>query len=163
MVIPQKGTQYLTGWKEIANYLGKGVRTVQRHERELGLPIHRPNGKSAGSVIATKKELDDWVEASPTRVDSMPKRWPTGRTNKVGAQFLQIDSEIALTFSSLAMGAGEEGKRKRTAQTALKAHQTIMHLRKGIKLTDAQKDKLDANLQRLKIDLQRLGVFRKER
>ncbi|HEX3822115.1 MAG TPA: hypothetical protein VHW45_17425 [Candidatus Sulfotelmatobacter sp.] len=60
-------SQYLSGWKEIANYLGKGVRTAQRYERELGLPVRRPAGKSAGSVVAVKAELDGWVQASPIR------------------------------------------------------------------------------------------------
>jgi hypothetical protein len=36
--------EILSGWKDIANYLGKGVRTVQRYGREMGLPIHRPAG-----------------------------------------------------------------------------------------------------------------------
>jgi len=90
--------EIFSGWKEIAHYLRKGVRTVQRCERELGLPIQRPNGESSGSVIATKVELDGWVNATPTQVGSLPKRWPTERTNKLGAQLLLIDSEIALTF-----------------------------------------------------------------
>ena len=57
--------EILTGWKEIANYLRKGVRSVQRYERELGLPIRRPAGKS--TVFATKAEMDAWVDASPVR------------------------------------------------------------------------------------------------
>jgi hypothetical protein len=59
--------EILGGWKEIANYLGKGVRTVQRYECELGLPIRRPAGRSTGSVIATKAEIDAWISASPLR------------------------------------------------------------------------------------------------
>jgi len=59
--------QFLSGWKDIANYLGKGVRTVQRYERELGLPVRRPAGKPRGSVVATKPEIDAWVAASPIR------------------------------------------------------------------------------------------------
>jgi hypothetical protein len=59
--------QFLTGWKEIANYLGKGVRTVQRYERHLGLPVRRPAAKDRGSVVATKSEIDAWVQASPIR------------------------------------------------------------------------------------------------
>ena|SRR5438477_7884587 len=59
--------QFLSGWKDIANYLEKGVRTVQRYERELGLPVRRPAGKSTGSVVATTAELDAWVLASPIR------------------------------------------------------------------------------------------------
>jgi uncharacterized protein YhaN len=54
-------SQVLSGWKDIANYLGKGVRTVQRYERELNLPVRRPSRKSKGSVITTRSELDAWV------------------------------------------------------------------------------------------------------
>jgi len=59
--------QLLSGWKEIASYLGKGVRTAQRYELLLGLPVRRPAGKPSGSVIATTAELDAWVKASPIR------------------------------------------------------------------------------------------------
>jgi hypothetical protein len=59
--------KFLSGWKEIANYLDRGVRTVQRYEREMGLPVRRPAGKSRAAVIATKAELDAWVAASPYR------------------------------------------------------------------------------------------------
>ena len=59
--------EILSGWKEIANYLGKGVRTVQRYERELGLPVRRPVGHVGSSVIATKAELDGWIAAIPIR------------------------------------------------------------------------------------------------
>lgn len=59
--------KFLSGWKDIANYLGKGVRTVQRYETELGLPVRRPAGKPRGSVVATRPELDAWVSASPIR------------------------------------------------------------------------------------------------
>jgi hypothetical protein len=59
--------QFLSGWKEIANYLDKGVRTVQRYERQLGLPVRRPAGNPWGSVVATRAELDAWVKASPIR------------------------------------------------------------------------------------------------
>jgi hypothetical protein len=59
--------QFVSGWKDIARYLGKGVRTVQRYEREFGLPVRRPAGKPCGSVVATKAEIDAWVNASPIR------------------------------------------------------------------------------------------------
>jgi hypothetical protein len=58
-------TEVFSGWKDIAAYLGKGVRTVQRYERELNLPVRRPAGKSVGAVIATKAELDGWITAAP--------------------------------------------------------------------------------------------------
>ena len=62
-----KHSQLLTSWKEIAAHLGKGVRTVQRWEQELGLPVRRP-AKSRHIVVALATELDRWIEqlAQPT-------------------------------------------------------------------------------------------------
>lgn len=66
--------EILNGWKEIANYMGKGVRTVQRYEMQLGLPVHRPAGKAKGSVLTTRAELDAWIAASPIRESFGPTR-----------------------------------------------------------------------------------------
>lgn len=52
----------LSSWKEIAMYLGKGVRTVQRWEYDLGLPVRRPNGSNRNVVLALRSELDQWME-----------------------------------------------------------------------------------------------------
>jgi len=51
----------LTSWKEIARYLGKGVRTVQRWEQDFGLPVRRPRGSSKKAVLARPQDLDAWV------------------------------------------------------------------------------------------------------
>ncbi len=51
----------LSSWKEIAAYLGKGVRTVQRWERELALPVRRPIAHNKRIVIAVPDELDNWL------------------------------------------------------------------------------------------------------
>ena len=53
--------EMLTSWKEIASYLGKGIRTVQRWELQFGLPVRRPNEKAKGVVYATCQELDLWL------------------------------------------------------------------------------------------------------
>ncbi|MGA8596175.1 MAG: DPP IV N-terminal domain-containing protein [Bryobacteraceae bacterium] len=50
----------LDSWKEIAAYLKKGVRTVQRWEQSNGLPVHRLELDRRGSVYAYKTELDEW-------------------------------------------------------------------------------------------------------
>jgi hypothetical protein len=55
----------LNSWKEIAVYLNRGVRTVQRWEAELGLPVRRPRGKSRSAVLAMRSELDAWTKACP--------------------------------------------------------------------------------------------------
>lgn len=51
----------LTCWKDIANYMGKGVRTVQRWEQEFGLPVRRPLGSNKKAVLARPADLDAWV------------------------------------------------------------------------------------------------------
>jgi len=53
----------LDSWKEIAAYLRRGTRTVQRWEREHGLPVRRLRHDKLGSVYAYKPELDAWWEA----------------------------------------------------------------------------------------------------
>ncbi len=50
----------LDSWKEIAAYLKREVRTVQRWERLEGLPVHRHQHQKRGSVYALKPELDAW-------------------------------------------------------------------------------------------------------
>jgi hypothetical protein len=148
--------EILSGWKDIANYLGKGVRTVQRYARELGLPIHRPAGKL--SVVAVKAELDEWVLSPRAHIDSVAKRRALeSRTNKLRANFLQIDCEIALMFASVASGASDPEKRRRTTQSSRKAYDTIIRLAKDTALNEVEREKLDANLQRLKRELQSLG------
>jgi hypothetical protein len=51
----------LQSWKEIASALNRGVRTVQRWERELGLPVRRVGKGSRAPVFAFKDELHRWL------------------------------------------------------------------------------------------------------
>lgn len=74
--------EVLSGWKDIGNYLGKGVRTVQRYERELGLPVRRPSAKQRGSVLATKGELDAWVLGGTVRGHTESPRPRSARTDE---------------------------------------------------------------------------------
>lgn len=51
----------LNSWKEIATYLGKGVRTVQRWETQMGLPVRRLGREGGEIVYALKSEIDAWI------------------------------------------------------------------------------------------------------
>jgi TolB-like protein len=64
--------QRLDSWKEIAGYLRRGTRTVQRWEREQGLPVHRLRHDKLGSVYAYQPELDAWWEARGAELDHEP-------------------------------------------------------------------------------------------
>jgi len=59
----------LSSWKEIANFLGVAVRTVQKWEQERGLPVKRLPGKR-GVVYADPAELLAWKKATPTATAS---------------------------------------------------------------------------------------------
>jgi phage terminase Nu1 subunit (DNA packaging protein) len=50
----------LNSWKEIATYLGRGVRTVQRWEK-IGLPVRRLGQGARAPVVADARDLDRWV------------------------------------------------------------------------------------------------------
>ena len=63
---PSRPEEKLESWKEIATYLGKGVTTVRRWEREEGLPVRRQEHVKRGSVIALKSELDAWRNSRTT-------------------------------------------------------------------------------------------------
>jgi len=52
----------LNSWKEIANYLARGVRTAQRWERNSKLPVHRIGNGPKAPVFAFGNELDAWLE-----------------------------------------------------------------------------------------------------
>jgi len=52
--------QRLNSWKEIASFFEKDVRTVQRWEKNEGLPIHRKPHDKLSSVYAYESELEGW-------------------------------------------------------------------------------------------------------
>lgn len=52
----------LDSWKEIAVFFGRDERTVNRWEKERGLPVHRLPG-AKGRVYAYTDELSDWLAA----------------------------------------------------------------------------------------------------
>ncbi len=62
----------LDSWKEIAGYLNRGVRTVQRWEREEDLPVHRLHHEKLGSVYAFQSELDSWLVSRRDRLENEP-------------------------------------------------------------------------------------------
>ncbi len=69
---PQRADR-LDSWKAIAEYLGKGITTVRRWERDEGLPVYRQEHVKRGSVVAYRRELDRWVES---RMGSPPEPAP---------------------------------------------------------------------------------------
>lgn len=72
---PGSESRRLGSWKEIARYLGRTVRTVQRWEQTLDLPVRRLQHDGGASVFAYTHELDRWLTRRSLKVhDGKPER-----------------------------------------------------------------------------------------
>ena len=60
--------QLLEAWKDIAAYMRRDIRTVQRWEKLHELPIYRLQDSRSGSVFAYKRELDAWRQRRAVQV-----------------------------------------------------------------------------------------------
>lgn len=86
----------LTCWKDIARYMGKGVRTVQRWEQKLDLPVRRPQGNAYKSaVVARAQDLDQWLTSRWSRRNGET----TGRSGSAGQPALRTELNIAIETS----------------------------------------------------------------
>lgn len=52
--------EILRSWKEVARYASVSVRTLQRWEKDLRLPIRRIRTKKGSLVFAFRSDLDNW-------------------------------------------------------------------------------------------------------
>ncbi|MEK7408484.1 MAG: hypothetical protein AAB225_25715 [Acidobacteriota bacterium] len=77
------GHQRLESWKEIAAYLGREVRTVQRWEAEEGLPVHRHPHKKLGTVHAFRPEIDIWMRDRKAVLEKEPLGPASTRSRQV--------------------------------------------------------------------------------
>ena len=59
---PRK-TDFLMSWKEIAFYIGRGTRTLQRWQREYAFPVRKTHPGAKSTVLAVQGEIDDWVKS----------------------------------------------------------------------------------------------------
>jgi TolB-like protein/Tfp pilus assembly protein PilF len=108
-------SDYLDSWKEIAAYLNRHVRTLQRWERLGGLPVYRHPG-SVGSVHAYKSELDAWRRQgqprtqrkapSPRSLRATEQRHPPthlaepGKVRLLVLPFQNLSSDVSQAFFS---------------------------------------------------------------
>jgi hypothetical protein len=154
-MIVSEDSAVLTSWKDIARYLGKGVRTVQRWESQLGLPVRRPNGASQKSaVVLYRGDVDAWVatrfsarsaekseprttESSLTARTTLREGIRTARELRMANQELteQISHSIRmltercelLTLHSLQdLSVGEKSRSPESLASGLKAMQDLL-------------------------------------
>jgi hypothetical protein len=87
-------TPVLNSWKDIADYLHCGVRTAQRWERDLQLPVYRPRPGKRGPVCAFPAELQIWLRQR--RVDHSNGAQVTGNDSAIAIShhLTQLSSEL---------------------------------------------------------------------
>ncbi len=94
--IIHRHSEILSSWKEIAAFLGKGVRTVQRWERTLGLPIMRPGGSSI--ILARRRELEEWLSrAAPISCPAQPPERHTAVKATLAERLCELKRKIRET------------------------------------------------------------------
>ena len=102
----------LNSWKEIATYIGRGVRTVQRWETQLGLPVHRPAGKDHSAVLAFSSELDEWLNRRPLRSSAAEA---LSTSEGAALQALMVKAEALLQRCEMLLLRNDELSRKVSA------------------------------------------------
>jgi tetratricopeptide (TPR) repeat protein len=85
----QERQEQLQSWKEIAFFLGRTVRTVQRWERYEGLPVRRHIHLDAASVYAYASDLESWLSSRTACVDNEAGDITTPSTQNWQARYVK--------------------------------------------------------------------------
>lgn len=67
---PPSAGDRLDSWKEIAQFLKRDVRTVQRWEKLAGLPVHRHAESRLRTAYAYRSELEAWWRTQSAAIDA---------------------------------------------------------------------------------------------
>jgi hypothetical protein len=102
----------LNSWKEIASYLDRGVRTVQRWERELGLPVHRVGTGKRSPVFAVVTELNFWVSTTAAARNGEAPRPQLVRVPVAGPKIAQESKRLLSNMHELARNLAEASVRQ---------------------------------------------------
>src|SRR5579875_2648888 len=62
----------LDSWKDIAKFLNRSCRTVQRWEKQEGLPVHRLLHNERATVFSYANELEEWWKSRGNELSSEP-------------------------------------------------------------------------------------------
>lgn len=108
------------------------------------LRARRSASRSIGAHPAPKPTVDE-VLANRSRL------------NKASTDFLKVDLETALTFTSLALQAKDHEKRERNRKAARKAYDTVVHLMGRVTLNEAETSFFKEQLEHLRSNLVELG------
>jgi TolB-like protein len=132
---PQNSADRLDSWKEIASYLRRDVRTVQRWEKKEGLPVYRHQHDKLGSVYAYKAELTSWFSTRQPAEETVRSRSQPEKIKIAVLPFgnLNADPEQDYFSNGLTEEMITEITRLQPASLAVIALSTAMHYKSGNK------------------------------
>jgi hypothetical protein len=119
----------LNSWKEIAAFLDRGVRTVQRWERELNLPVHRIGRGRRAPVYAQVSELKFWMYASENFRNTQA---PKGAGDDEVSSAIQNSRRLIMMTSDLARRVAQTTERQR--QQAVELEGRLQRMRSRYKI-----------------------------
>jgi TolB-like protein len=134
----------LDSWKEIASYLRRDVRTVQRWEKKEGLPVHRHLHDKLGSIYAYRHELTEWFT---TRQQSGAAAGQEGHAEKIKLAILPFgnlsgEREDAYFSDGLTEEMITQITRLQASDLAVIARTTAEHYDSSSKSLDQMKKEL---------------------
>jgi len=103
----------LDSWKQIAVYLDRTVRTVQRWEKREALPVRRHIHLKGGSVYAFKKEIDVWLAdrgqlSSGFRAVQRRPQWSGTATSPLPQETWLVFATLTLCLAIVAQGSSQD-------------------------------------------------------
>src|SRR5438105_4203093 len=98
--------QQLESWKEIAVYLRRDVRTVQRWEKQEQLPVHRHIHSKLGTVYAYRAELDAWWRNEHGRLEVLAENRTKKAVEPVSARINAPSRAAPINFRNASYIAG---------------------------------------------------------
>ena len=97
----------LSSWKEIAHFFGKGVRTVQRWEKTLDLPIHRPPGAPSNVVLARTSDLEEWMHGGHANRAAVENDEDVSSSAAMIDALAALEREVTLLAQKTGLASGE--------------------------------------------------------
>jgi len=152
----------LNSWKEIAAYLKCGVRTAQRWQEDLHMPVMRIRAGKRGPVVAESQRLDEWMKHRQTKLSSAEQintaTTLTTESMKQGCSFLFTEIATGRSFVRIAHEATNEKAAARRRRAARAAYDSIeRHLKFTKAMPKAELNRFNAELEEFKSELAKLG------
>jgi hypothetical protein len=125
----QHSTDVLNSWKEIAAYLDRGIRTAQRWERHLNMPVHHIGKGKRSPVCAKVHELNFWLSTiDSSRIAEVPHSHSPAPIDRKNSPINNL-RDLRLNMRNLSQAVAENSVRLRRETDALASRLTAMKSR----------------------------------